>query len=107
MTCIIFKIEKDAKQVLSNTAFIQKRSISDFVTNLLSILVSTTLGITTTLVNKMNPGEVGKYQNYLLVYWLHFGVPLLISGTITILYYVRHPPLRVSLSREVKMLLGL
>ena len=92
---------------LNDISFIQNRAISDFFTNILSILSVTLLIVTTTLVNKMEPTEVSKYPNFLLVYFLHFAIPLIFSGTIIFLYFVRHQPLRSTIYREAKSCFGL
>jgi hypothetical protein len=59
-------------------------------------------GTTTTAVNRTNPADFNKFPSYLLVYFMHFVVPFVITGTISLLYYARHPPLRKMLYRELR-----
>ena len=91
---------------LNDISFIQNRTFSDFVTNIVSLCSVALMIVTTTLVNKMDPSGLSLYPNYLLVYFLHFAHPLLFTGTIMVLYYGRHQPLRASLLREAKTRLG-
>ena len=92
---------------LDDISFIQNRTFSDFVTNVVSLCSVALMIVTTTLVNKMDPSGLSQYPNYLLVYFLHFALPLLFTGSIMVLYYGRHQPLRASLFREAKTHLGL
>ena len=92
---------------LDDISFIQNHTISDYVTNIVALCSCTLLIATTTLVNKMDPSGLSQYPNYLLVYFLHFALPLLFTGSIMVLYYGRHQPLRASLLREAKTRLGL
>jgi hypothetical protein len=82
---------------------IDNRAISDFVTNVLAVLATSSFGITTSLVNWTSPKMFNVYPYYLIVYFMHFVVPFLITGTIALLYYIRHPPLRKTIYREIKL----
>ena len=94
------KKDKDKNNDISS---IDNRAISDFVTNVLSIVATSSFGITTSLVNWTSPKMFNVYPHYLIVYFMHFVVPFLITGTICLLYYIRHPPLRKIIFREIKL----
>ena len=83
-------------------SFIDGRAISDFATNVFAVVATSSFGISTTIVNYLNPADFNRYPDYFLVYFLHFVVPFLISGTISMMYYVRHSPLKKTLYREAK-----
>jgi hypothetical protein len=90
------------KKHLDDMHFIEDHAFSDFFTNIFATLAITLFAFTTILVNKMDPSVIGKYPNYLLLYLQHFANPLLLTGSVMVLHYVRHPPLRASLLREAK-----
>jgi hypothetical protein len=97
---------KNAVFVISNLKSVDitsldNRAISDFISNVFGVIATSSFGITTTLVNKTSPYKFNQYPYYLLVYYMHFIVPFLISGTISSLYFIRHPPLRKAIHREV------
>lgn len=83
-------------------SFIDGRAISDFATNVFAVVATSSFGISTTIVNYLNPADFNRYPDYFVVYFLHFVVPFLISGTISMMYYVRHSPLKKTLYREAK-----
>ena len=103
------KQQKNAVFVISNfenmktveITFLDNRAISDFVSNVFGVIATSSFGITTSIVNQTSPFKFNNYPYYLLVYYMHFIVPFLISGTISLLYFIRHPPLRKAIHREV------
>ena len=76
--------------------------MADFLTNVFGVAVTSSFGITTTLVNRTSPADFNEFPGFLLVYFMHFVVPFLITGTIAVLYYIRNPALRKILYRELK-----
>ena len=100
-TSVIVITQSDlAKDVEINS--IDNRALSDFLTNVFGVAVTSSFGITTTLVNRTSPADFNEFPGFLLVYFMHFVVPFLITGTIAVLYYIRNPALRKTLYRELK-----
>ena len=80
----------------------ENQSLSDFSTNVM-IVGLTSVGVLSVLsVNNLNPLEANVFPNYLFVYWLHCFGPFVFGGLFSVIYYLRHPPLRISLVRELR-----
>jgi hypothetical protein len=83
-------------------ASIDSRGISDFVSNTCNALIVGSVVFVSTAVNKISPSQIAVYPNYLLIYFYQFIFQFIVVGSTTIIYYLRHPPLRKSLAREMK-----
>jgi hypothetical protein len=53
-------------------SFIDGRAISDFATNVFAVVATSSFGISTTIVNYLNPADFNRYPDYFLVYFLNF-----------------------------------
>jgi hypothetical protein len=86
---------------------IERRTISDFGTNAANIIIFGGTGIVSTIAYNVNPVQFNDHPFYNFIYFYHLILPSLITGTIAILYYISHEPLRKTLWREMKYNLGL
>jgi hypothetical protein len=84
-----------------------KHAISDNAANAFNVVVMSTTSVISTLVNNMDPGKANHFPYYLLIYFYHFIIPFMITGSVSCVYYIRHPPLRNVIIREVRWILGI
>ena len=83
-------------------ASMESRVISDFASNTCNAVIVGSVVFVSTAVNKISPMHIAIYPNYLLIYFYQFIIPFIVIGSTTLVYFLRHPPLRKSLAREVK-----
>ena len=80
----------------------ENNDISDFGTNAVNIVIFCSTGIISTFINKMDTSKANIYPFYFFVYFYDFIFPPLITSTIALVYYLRHPPLRKTIYRELR-----
>jgi hypothetical protein len=80
---------------------IETRVISDKATNAINALIIGSIVSVSTVVNNLDPSKIVEYPNYLFFYFYQFVFPFITIGTITLLYYLRHAPLRKTILREI------
>lgn len=73
---------------------VENKSLTDLTTSLGMVTVFALSMLPANIVNEMDPNETSKYPNYLIVYFMHLAVPLLMAVIIAFLYYLRNPNLR-------------
>ena len=80
----------------------ENQSLSDFSTNVVMVGLTCIGVISVTSINNLNPAEANVYPHYLSVYWIHCFGPFIFGGVFSITYYLRHPPLRTAIFRELR-----
>ena len=75
---------------------------SDILTCLPFLFVSAVAGYLLVKVNGMDAVTIASYPNYLFMYGLHLGVPVVVSGTFCLLFYSRKSAMRTTLFMEAK-----
>ncbi len=97
--------------IISNSDFakncdissMDKRALSDFVTNILGVWASFIMLLSMYVINLISPEKFNTYPYYLILYLVHHVSPFFLMGTILLPYYVRHPPLQKTIYRELKL----
>ena len=80
----------------------EKNAISDLSTNAVNVVLICSTGLVSTLVNNMDTVKANVYPFYLFVYFFHFIYTPVMLGTLSLTYYLRHPPLRNYIYRELR-----
>ena len=80
----------------------ENNAISDLSTNAVNVVLFCSTGLLSTLANSMDTAKANVYPFYLLVYFYHFIYPPVMFGTLSLIYYLRHPPLRNYIYRELR-----
>ena len=102
---LVFKLQDRKKQQMhpeistlawskSVESAVENKSLTDLTTSLGMVTVFALSMLPANIVNEMDPNETSKYPNYLIVYFMHLAVPLLMAVIIAFLYYLRNPNLR-------------
>lgn len=91
---VIPKYKQSAVEVIEQVV------ISDCIANVCILIAIVASGAFTIYVDITDPEKSG--ENIFLLYFYHFVAPFLFTGTISLLYYTRNPPLRVYIFREIK-----
>ena len=86
----------------SAISVVEKLVISDCIANVCILIAIVSSGLFTLYIDQLNPLQAEQLPKVLIVYFYHFFAPFLFTGTIAILYYTRHRPLRVAILRELK-----
>lgn len=106
----IYKYKKrHTVHIISQTEFIKnigildidKNSMASLATNVINLSLISTAFIFSTSVNHMDPDKANKYPLYLLFYFYNLLFPCILFGSISLTYYLRHPPLRKAIYREM------
>jgi hypothetical protein len=79
------------------------RAISDFVTNILGVVAIFMFVLSTSIINWISPKMFNTSPYYLIFYVIHHVTPFVMTGTILLPYYIRHPPLHKTIYREIKL----
>ena len=80
----------------------ESNAISDLSTNAVNVVLFCSTGLISTLANNMDTAKANVYPFYLFVYFFHFIYPPVMLGTLSLVYYLRHPPLRNTIFRELR-----
>ncbi len=80
---------------------IETRVMSDRATNAINAVIIGSVVSVSNVVNNIDPSKISEYPYYLLIYFYQFVFPFINIGTVTLLYYLRHAPLRKTIYREI------
>ncbi len=80
---------------------IEEKSISGLVTNVINVILIFASFLFSSTINSMDPDKANTDSFYLVIYFYDLLFPCMLLGTITITYYLRHPPLRKTIYREI------
>ena len=80
---------------------IDKNSMASLATNIINVVIFAAAFVFSTTVNHMDPDKANKYPFYLLIYFYNLLFPCILFGVISLTYYMRHPPLRKAIYREM------
>ena len=72
-----------------------------FCNSIITVLFLVVNALLTAQVNSLSVAEINEFPNYLYMYCLQLIQPGLVTSALALLYYIRHPPLRHGLFREV------
>ncbi len=106
----IYKYKKrHTVHIISQTEFVKnlgildidKNSMASLATNVINLSLISTAFIFSTYVNHMDPDKANKYPLYLLFYFYNLLFLCILFGSISLTYYLRHPPLRKAIYREM------
>ena len=81
---------------------IEVQSIPDFTTNVIALAMCSSYALLGTRINSLTLVEINLSPNFILMNIYQLIGPCLISSTISIGYYSRHPLLRKTMWRELK-----
>lgn len=80
---------------------IDKNSMSSLVNNVIIVLLICTGFVFSTLVNKMDLLKSNEYPFRYIIYFYNLFMPCTMAGIISLIYYLRHPPLTKTIFREI------
>jgi hypothetical protein len=81
---------------------IDSQALSDFGTSAVTIVLLGLSHFFTNRINTMNPERANEYPFYIFLYIYYFFASNVTTGFISLTYYIRHPPLRNAIYREIK-----
>jgi hypothetical protein len=90
---------------LSSMDNFRKEIVCDFLFCLMFILLCLIYGYLVITINCINPGLINDYPNYLLIYALHFGFPMILSCSFSIFFYAKNKKLRLTLLERIHEIL--
>ena len=94
---------------LSSYAYIdnfRKENFYDFLICLTFLAIAITYGYLLVSIHSLEPVLINVYPNYLLMYGLHFGFPLISCSSFSILFYAKNKDMRSTLWEEFQELIG-
>ena len=83
---------------------LETQMISNFATNTANALVLGSIVFVSGAVNRISPSQIVECPNYLLMYFYQLVFPFLFMGSITLIYYLRHTPMKKAIAREIKII---
>ncbi len=78
---------------------IENRLMSDKATNAINAVIVGSVVSVSHVVNSFDPSLFLEFPNYLVLYFYQLILPFLTIGTVTLVYYLRHAPLRKAIIR--------
>jgi hypothetical protein len=80
---------------------IENRLMSDKATNAINAVIVGSVVSVSHVVNSFDPSLFLEFPNYMVLYFYQLILPFLTIGTVTLVYYLRHAPLRKAIIREI------
>ena len=87
-------------------SIINKQTIANTGTNAFITFLFFSTGLISIPVNTMNLESANEFPNYLFIYFVHLIHPALLCWTLTLVYFLTHPPLRKTIYSEIKLMMG-
>ena len=78
---------------------IENRLMSDKATNAINAVIVGSVVSVSHVVNSFDPSLFLEFPNYMVLYFYQLILPFLTIGTVTLVYYLRHAPLRKAIIR--------
>jgi hypothetical protein len=78
---------------------IENRLMSDKATNAINAVIVGSVVSVSHVVNSFDPSLFLEFPHYLVLYFYQLILPFLTIGTVTLVYYLRHAPLRKAIIR--------
>jgi hypothetical protein len=114
----IFFYKIKAKSIVSEQNFstqsknmfiktLENQNLADFTIFTGYLIGCGSLGVLVTKLSRLEPWELNKYPNYLMIYWMNLVNSLLLSLLLGGLCYYKHHTMRQMMTREIKELLRL
>jgi hypothetical protein len=87
-------------------SIINKQTIANTGTNAFITFIFFSTGLVSIPVNTMHLQDANQFPTYLFIYFVHWIHPALLCWTLTIVYFITHPPLRKTIQSEIKLMMG-
>lgn len=111
----IFKVRQNVKcwaiansvrnsSKMNAVAVVENLVISDCIANFCILVAIVLTGTLTLAVDDIDPTKAREYPEIAVIYFDHFVAPFILTTTIIVLYFTRHPPLAASLRRQLRNL---
>jgi hypothetical protein len=99
---VIHRLKIDAStSTASHSDSFRKEIIYDVLFCLMIIVWGLIYGYLVFTLNFMDPILVNKFPNYLLIYGLHLGFPMILSSTFSIFFYSKNKQLRATIFEKI------
>ena len=96
------KIDSGTTTTMAHSDNFRKEIVFDILSCLMFIGVGLIYGYLVITLNCMSPRLINEYPNYLLVYGLHFGFPMIMSGSFSLFFYAKNKKLRMTLLDRIR-----
>ena len=104
---IFHRIKMECNANYTHTDSFQKEIIADIIMSISMFVMFFIYSFLISEMNSIDPSEIRKFPNYLLIFGLHFAFPLALSTLVTVIFYAKNATLRETLLEKVKELMNI
>jgi hypothetical protein len=102
---IFHRIKIEWNATYTHTDNFRKEIIADIVWTVSMFVTFFVYSLVFSKMNSIDPGEIGNYPNYLVLFGLHFAFPLALSTLVTVIFYSKNGAMRSALFERLKELI--